>query len=132
MSLEDFDEALAQVMPSLDRADKRLRYKFTESLTKVDAVPLERLAQLSAYLMMYAAYSNRWISSLLISKEFLEMYFKDGIRDEESETSDQESDDDLQGFQAEINVITGELSDFYTPTTEQLEKEAQQLLASLE
>jgi hypothetical protein len=120
LKLEDYDEAISQIMPSISRLDKRLRYKQSEALTKPDAVPLERLAQISSYLLLYTSYSNRWISNNLLSREFLDMFYKNGIRDEDSDVSDEDLNIDTLDQEKESAGI-------YSLTEEEIELEVKKL-----
>ena len=137
LPFEEFDEALNQIMPSVHRKDKRLRYKHAESLCKPDMVPLERLAQISAYLMFHAIYSARWVSSVILSKEFLDAYYKDGIKDEMDET---DSDDNMSNNEEEMNeehlneintILVGQTSSSNQPTEEEIAQEEAKLLNQL-
>jgi hypothetical protein len=95
LKFEDFDEALSQILPCISKGDKRYHYTQSEQFCRKEKVSLERLSQISAYLLFYTTFKNNWVSNNLISKEFLDMYFKDGIRDEDTEGSDNEDYQEL-------------------------------------
>jgi hypothetical protein len=95
LKFEDFDEAISQILPSIPREDKRHHYLLSENFCQKDKVTLERLSQISAYLLFYTAFKNNWVSKNLVSKEFLDIYYKNGIRDEDSEGSDNEDYQDV-------------------------------------
>lgn len=112
LRFEDFDEALSQILPLIPREEKRYYYTQSEEFCGKEKVPLERLSQISSYLLVYTAYNNKWTSNNLVSKEFLDMYFKDGIRDEDSEAS---ADEDYQNISREDHILA--------VTDEDIEKE---------
>ena len=107
LKFEDFDEALSQILPSIPRTEKQYYYLESENFCGKEKVPLERLSQISAFLLFYTAYQNNWISTNLVSKEFLDMYFKDGIKDEDSEISDNEEYQDMS-IENHILAVTDE------------------------
>lgn len=107
LKFEDFDEALSQILPSIPREDKRYHYLVSEKFCHKDKVTLERLSQISAYLLLYTAFKNNWVSNNLVSKEFLDMYYKDGIRDEDSDGSDNEDYQDVP-IENRILAVTDE------------------------
>jgi hypothetical protein len=133
---EDFDEALSQIMPSISRTEKKLRYRHAEKDAPQDCVPLERLAHIAMYMLMYTAFSNRWNSGILISKEFLETYFKDGFKDDEenadssdSEAESEEEEDDEEKKQKP----TKRHDSFYAAATDdEIQQEEEKLLSALE
>ena len=117
LKFEDFDEALTQILPSIPRADKLYYYNQSQQFCAEERVPLERLAQISAFLLFYTSYNNRWISSNLLSKEFMDVYFKNGIKDEESVTS--EDDEDFKDLKTEDHILN--------VTDEDIEKEVERM-----
>ena len=87
------------MMPLANRRERKVRYKIAESATRrQDAVSLERLAQISCYLLLYASYQTRWESDKLISQEFLGTYFKDGLRDDVSDEASESEYEEENGL----------------------------------
>ncbi|KAJ1340369.1 hypothetical protein BSLG_005011 [Batrachochytrium salamandrivorans] len=72
LSYDDFDEALSQILPTVPIRERSVRYKLAELDGKKDAVELERLAHIAAYIMMYTCYKSEWANQSLISHDFIE------------------------------------------------------------
>ncbi len=73
MSYEDFDEEITQILPSVSTRERQLRFKLTElDHKKEEGVPIERLAYIASYLVLYSCYKANWAVQSLISPDYAE------------------------------------------------------------
>ncbi|KAI8927690.1 hypothetical protein BC831DRAFT_451272 [Entophlyctis helioformis] len=72
LSYEDFDEGLSQILPSASTRERRIRYKLAELDCKKDCVPIQRLAHIASYIVMYSCYRSKWAMQSLIAPDYAE------------------------------------------------------------
>lgn len=66
MSLAQFEEALDTIYPPIDVELRKTRYYITQSYFPRNAVPLERLSSIGAYLALVGTQKNKWVPLPLV------------------------------------------------------------------
>jgi hypothetical protein len=66
LSLAQFEEALDTIYPPIDVEMPKTRYYVTQSYFPRNAVPLERLASIGAYLALAGTMKNKWVPLPLV------------------------------------------------------------------
>ena len=71
LSIEDFDEAIAQIMPSSSNKERAMLYNQALLHFKGYEVPIERLSRIACYLMIRTCHDANWERMPIISPDFV-------------------------------------------------------------